>query len=128
MRYILDTEQRRDNCLDKIKQTPYGQGWAVEIRPYEELRTHAQNRTMHNWLKIIDDFRGEAPDTAKTRIKISMGLYDEYVVDDKVIIKPKTSARFTKKQMIDFMQAIEIMALEYNLKLPYPDDWREIND
>ena len=127
MRYVLKTESDREDAIKLIRGTPLNQGWCVEIQPYDDVRSKAQNRTAHAWLKIVDDDIGRSRDTSKYEIKEAMGLYKVIEVNGKFAMKYKTSAQFTKKEMSDFMISIELLANECDILLPYPFDWQDIN-
>lgn len=126
MRYILDIKDRLDNCLKKISETPIKQGWCVEIKPYKNNRTLNQNSTCHMWLKVIDDFLGTPKDYTKDRIKQTLKHYDIVIVNNTPCIKLWSTSNYDKYQMLEFMNSIERLAIDLNIQLPYPDDFKEI--
>lgn len=125
MRYLIKEQKYLDNCLKEIAKLPVGQGWAVEIAPYDDLRTGAQNRTCHMWLSIIEKTYGYPKGYLKNQLKIKLGLFTTHVDGDTVYRDFISSADFSKEQMMDFMTAIEMVANELEVKLIYPQDYKE---
>lgn len=122
MKFIIQDEERKINAIEYINRLNYVTPFEIHIKPYKKNRTRSQNDTMHMWIDVICDFRGTDKDTVKKEIKYAMGLYELKDFQGELAVDWKTTAKFTVKEMQDFMSAIEIMAVSYGLKIPYPDD------
>lgn len=122
MRFLLIDDIRKQNAINFILATNTNSGYCVEVRPYKKRRSLLQNNTAHMWLDVIDKERGEVEDTTKKEIKESLGLFTIEEFKGCQYRQWISTKDLTVKQMIEFMEAIEIVANSLNILLPYPDD------
>lgn len=124
MRFIICDSQRLQNCVNHISNLPLDADFVVEIK--KRPRTIPQNKLFHKWITIIADHCGYDADTMKSIIK-------EKALGKKEVTNPFTeeiteveisSASLDKEQFSRLMNETQMIALNFGLTLPSPEDLR----
>ena len=124
MKFILIDEVRRNNAIDHLQNIDITKPIEVFIRPYKKNRTRAQNSTIWMWYEVIGDYLGMSSEDLHELMKVRVLGIEEKTINGELIRTPKSSAKLSTREMADFMTAIEVLAIEFGLKLPYPDDYK----
>lgn len=124
MKYIIQDDERRQNAIDHIKLLNLTDPVEVHIKPYKKNRTKSQNDLIWMYYKVIGDFMGMTSEDLHELMKVRILGVDEKTVDGQLIRTPKSSTKLSTKDMMDFISAIEMLAVELGLELPRPDDYK----
>jgi hypothetical protein len=137
MKFTIGTPLIRDNCISAIKHLPLDYSHEVIIRNVKSKRSNAQNNLMWGlWEPVFADYAGFPYTTEKQKkyfheeLLMWMYGYDEVQKEDyKGNIyfekEPKKRTRdMSVKDMAEHLTAMEMMAVEQGLSLPYPDDYK----
>jgi hypothetical protein len=136
-RFVLGSELIRDNAISEVLSVPLDWSYEVIIRKAKSKRSNAQNNLMWGvWEPIFADYVGFPYTTEKEKkhfhdnMLMWMYGYDEVQKEDyKGNIyferEPKKRTRdMSVKEMAEHLTAMEMMAVEQGLTLPYPDDYK----
>lgn len=130
-RYILRTESIRRRAIGQVQAislhpdvTPY----EVVIRPYKKSRTLAQNRLLHMWLGIIEEYTGNDKDDLRYEFMKMFVESESYTdINGKLQNRVKSTTELNVSEFAKFLNDIEHFAYhDLNITLPHPADlWLE---
>jgi|AKVG01.1.fsa_nt_gi hypothetical protein len=107
------------NCLSEIAKLPYEQ-YEVHIKPVK--RSNQANALYWTWLKVIGDELGYTSDELHEAFKRQFIGVDEGIdIFGNAYVKPKSSAKLSKKEFNDYMMKVEIFVTLQGITLPQPD-------
>lgn len=90
----------------------------IEMGYWHIMKSNAQRRQAHVWLKIIADHTGHDMGELKLQLKLSMGHYIEREKDGQTQLIMKSSEDFTKEDYTRFIDAISVLANSLGVVLP----------
>jgi len=122
MLYIIKDEQRRSNCISYIAEMPINKAQSVEIKQYRKNRSKSQNRTLWMWYNTIGEHIGMTPDDLHELLKVRILGTVEKEVDGKTLVYPRSTTKLTTKEFGEFLDGVQMLAVELNCVLPIPDD------
>lgn len=122
MKFIIQDETRRKNAIEHLQSIDIYKPIEVFIRPYKKNRTTSQNSLMWTYYAVIGDFMGMTSEELHELMKVRVLGIDEKTVNGELIRTPKSTTKLGTKEMAEFLTAVEMLAVELNLKLPVPDD------
>jgi len=121
--YIIIDQERKSNCLEYIKSLPHDGTICVEVKEYIKNRTTAQNRTMWMWYNDITSGTGTTPESLHREMKIRhLGVTKE-IISGNLIIEPKSTKRLGVQKMTEFLEAVQALAVQLDIKIRIPDDY-----
>lgn len=123
MRFILIDEERRRNAVEHVRQVCIDKPMRVDIKPYKKKRSGSQNNTMWMWYEPIAEHIGETPEELHEIMKTRFLGVDEKVIDGILMRTPKSTRKLTTKEMADFLNKIQALAINLGITLPIPDDY-----
>ncbi len=123
MRYIIQDETRRRNCISEIACMDISSAVEVTIKTYKKNRTNSQNNLMWMWYPPIAEYTGYSEDELHEIFKEEFIGYNVFVRDKKLYIRPKSSTKLDTKAMTIFLNKVEFIANFLEVQLRYPDDY-----
>lgn len=124
--FILIDEQRRQNAVNFIQSLGLKRTYSVEIKEYRKNRSNAQNRLYWSWLHIIADTTDNDANDLHEMFKGRLLGVTEKMVLGRMAIIPRSTATLNTKQFTEYLEAIELVANQMELRLPHPDDYAYI--
>ena len=123
MKFIIENEKRRHAAITYLKQIDITKAIECYIKPYKKNRTRSQNSLMWQYYAIIGDFMGMPSADLHELMKVRVLGVEEKYVSGELIRRPKSTTGLSTKEMVEFIIAIEMLAVELNLVLERPDDY-----
>lgn len=119
----LHNEKVRAIVMDKIKSLPADGTMVVDIKPYEENRSLAQNNLMWIWMSEMGETLGYTKQGMYDAICLEI-LGTEKVKDLHGVIheKAKGTSGLKVSEMAMFLTQMEALAGEYGVFLSHPED------
>ncbi|TBG37133.1 hypothetical protein ELG78_09140 [Rhizobium leguminosarum] len=124
MFFIIDSREKRQEAANFVARLPASPLYSIEIKPYKKNRSLAQNRTMWMWYNVLADHLGCEPDDVHDQMKVRVLGVERKIVAGQALILPRSTTDLDTTAMARFMEAIEALAAELEVKLPIPDDYR----
>ena len=124
MRYILDSEDRRLNCLEHIRQQKLDKPLQVDVKIYKKNRSNAQNNTLWMFYADLADHFGYTPEELHEELKVKFLGIEEKMIAGELIRQPISTTGLSTKEMADYLNKVEILARNQGVVLRYPDDYR----
>lgn len=128
MLFLIKDDQSKARAIEHINSVQVYEGMCVEVKAYKKHRSSAQNRLMWSWYTVIGKDVGQDPEDLHEEMKVRVLGVEYKMVSGQHLIVPKSSAKLSTRQMTEFLHSIEVLAMELNIKLPYPDDYNYIVD
>lgn len=133
--FIVGTELIRDNAISDILDLPLDYSYEVIIRKAKSKRSLSQNNLMWMWEKIFADYAGYQVTTKDQKedfheamllrmygaIRIFKKIKGKTYVQDR---PKKRTKNMSVEDMTEHLKAMEAMAIDVGLILPYPDDYK----
>ncbi len=126
MRFYLIDESRRQNAMDFIKSLDLKNPIEVLINIAKRKRTNVQNNLLWLWYSYIVDHTGYTDEELHEIFKAEFIGYDIFYFQGMPFIKPKSTTKLTVKGMSAFLNRVDCVAQFLEIKLPYPDDYTQI--
>lgn len=123
MRYILDSEDRRLNCLEHIRQQKLDKPLQVDIKIYKKNRSNSQNNLYHMWKKQIADETGETEDELHKKLKVRFLGVVESECEGVTLTEPISTRTLDTVAFSRFLNKIEALGVFLNITLKMPDDY-----
>lgn len=125
MFFILTDEQRRNAAIAFIKGTNIrGPVQSVEVKEYKKNRSSSQNRLLWSWYNVFARETGYTPDELHEQFKVRLLGVEEKTVEGELLRQPKSTAKLNVQEFGEYLNKIEMVAMEMGLTLPYPDDFK----
>ena len=86
----------------------------VTLERYEKKRSNPQNATIHMWFGEFAEQIGDSPADVKRDIK---ELLSPKVEGPLGVMRPKGTSEMTVPEMKDFMEAMQALAINYDVEL-----------
>jgi len=99
-----------------------GEAIQVAISEAKKSKTRQQEKYAHACIGIIAKELGDSPIALKVRIKVAIGLIDEFYAQGKVITETRSTATLTRNEYALFIEAIQQTANHMSIVLPQPKD------
>lgn len=123
MMFVLRDTTAFDRCLSFLKSlNTAGKLWGVEIKPYVQNRTNAQNRLYWAYVGAICDWNGDAPDDLHEELKRRFIGTEERMVLGVKKMMTKSSRKLSRGDFGLYLLKIEELAKSLGIRLPVPDD------
>lgn len=122
MQYILIDNLRRNNAIEYIQLLDITKLYEIIVRPYKKNRSVAQNRLMWDWVEVMADYCGYTKEAMHKELKVKFLGVTEEMIAGELIREPKSTTELNTKEFTDYLREIEILAGEYGVVLPRPDD------
>ena len=132
--FILRSVENVRHCFDVIKSIYQGGLYSVTVTKYRKNRTLAQNRLYHMWLNAMQDDTGHTHDELHDKLRLQflgtvrrkvISFYDPTkggFVEETELIELVSTTSLDTKQFTEYLEKIELVAVELGIILPYPDD------
>ena len=117
-----DTKGVFKRLIEHIKGLDFNKKWKIEIKEYKLTRTLAQNNLLHKWVRIFADECGYSEPTMKEILKKGYLTPIRYEIEGVIHERLPSTAELKVKEFTKFLRDIEILANEYSLILPRPED------
>lgn len=121
--YFLKNNEITQRAKDHMDSLPKGV-FACYFDLYDNIRSGAQNRCLWGWLHIIaievsgiENIKVDADDL-KDSLMMKLGHYDIVEIDGKSYIKIKSTTRLNKKEFNTLLDATQVLANSFGIKLP----------
>lgn len=124
MLFIIDSREKRTEAAQFVARLPSSPLYSVTITPYKRNRSQAQNRTMWMWYGVIAPHIGCTPEAVHDQMKVRVLGVERKIVAGQALILPRSTTELDVEGMGRFMEAIEALAAELEIKLPMPDDYK----
>lgn len=125
MYFVIKEHKHKQHAIDFINKAEF-YPVLVDVSKYKKNRSQAQNRLMWKWLTIIGDHLGYDKEDLHDELRLKLGYYRIVESEGKPVTILKESKKFNTKEMQDYMDKIEALAMQFGLVLPKPDDYRFI--
>ena len=127
--FVIKSKEIRQNAVNAVKNIRAEPLMSVEIKPYKKNRSLAQNRLYWMWINIFaQHINGstskESLEEIHTLFKVRFLGTEERFVDNKKLIIPKSTRTLNTKEFTEYLQKLEMLAVELDLTLPYPTDYQ----
>jgi len=123
MFFILKNETIRQNAALFVKGLEANGYYCVEIKEYKPNRSLAQNRLLWSWYNVIKKETGNDPEDLHEEMKVRiLGVEEKERAGVKLIV-PKGSRWLSTKEFTMFLEAVEMLANQLGIILPYPTDY-----
>lgn len=122
MFFIIDSVEKRREAAQTVARLLSKPTYCVEIKPYRRNRSQAQNRTMWMWYVVLAEHIGCEPEDVHDQMKVTILGVERKVVAGQALIMPKSTTDLDVEAMGRFMDAIQALADDLEVKLPMPDD------
>jgi hypothetical protein len=103
-------------------QVAAGKVIEVAIKEAKAIKTRQQEKYAHACIGTIAKEVGESPEALKVRIKVALGLIEEFFAGGKVITQTRSTSTLTRDEYGQFIDAIQQTANHLNICLPQPKD------
>lgn len=127
-RFILRGERFRDNCVEYLRNMDIQKDLlCVEIKPFVEKRSQAQNDFLHAvTLRILSDETGESIEDLKQYLLGEAFGWEVKIINDREIhrpVKPHTSTLTVKEfaWFIEWCEGWAAMTLGVSIPMPGED-------
>lgn len=125
MLYLLKDAERQRNVVDHILRLPFEPLHYVDIGEYVPNRTKAQNRLYWKWIPFLASHFGYAKDEMHDELKYAFLGEVEYTNRKGVKrIRPKSTTDLSVQAFTGYLNKLEQLARQNDIKLPYPDDYK----
>lgn len=126
MRYILKSDDIKNNCIKQILDLPGEPVMSVTIEPYKKKRSTDSNSLYWLWVNIISKDTGYTPNELHDMLRSKFLP----IVERTIKIKGKqielteltSTTSLNSKEFKDYMVEVEMLAISLNIKLPYPEE------
>ena len=128
---MLDTFWLRQDNLNEIMpkvgqsiraEVAAGKVIEVALKEAKSVKTRQQEKYAHACIGTIAKEVGESPEALKVRIKVALGLIEEFFAGGKVITQTRSTATLTRDEYGQFIDAIQQTANYLNITLLQPKD------
>ena len=132
--FIIRSETDKLRAIDHIRSMALSPVQFVDIDDYKRNRTNSQNRYFHKCCKIISDYTGDAMETIKDKIVLSIWPPETKEVTvfkngerhKYTLAQRRSTTKLDTKEFTDLLNAVFMIAHKLELQLPIPDDIKEI--
>ena len=94
----------------------------IECKDYHPPRTLDQNRRLHWMIGLLASHIGYSPSELKDWFKIEYGPKKKFVYGNYAAMIPKSTAEYSKMEMIEFIGQIDRVAAELGFQFPENED------
>lgn len=133
MRFILQDEIRRGNCIEYIKRLDLRKPQLIDIKQWVKRRSESQHNLYWMWVNVIAKSKGDhTPDDLHTAFKshflggrwMHFNPYfdDAGVYHDGRVFIPNSTTTLSTQEFSTYLNKIEAYAHREGITLPYPDD------
>lgn len=127
MFFIINTRHRRRECAEFIMHLSADPVMCVEVKPYKNIRSQAQNRLYWMYLNVLSNYTGDTPDELheqlKTRILGVVTKEREGPNGPIQLVEPRSTSSLTTLEFTTYLRAIEALAMNLGVTLPRPDGY-----
>ena len=120
--FILRSVDNLRHCFDVIKSIYKGGLYSVTVAKYVKRRSMAQHRTMWMWINAMSEDTGHTPDELHEKFKVKFLGVEEKEVEGEILRYPISTTTLDTKQFTEYLEKIELVAVDLGIILPYPDD------
>lgn len=120
MIFITKNSEIKNNAIEYIKNLNDSIVWDIEITKYKKRRSLQQSRLMWLWLNIISDETGNSADDLHEVLKLKFLGSEVITAFGTTFERPKSTTTLTTIQFTDYLDRIESLAVQCNIKLPHP--------
>lgn len=113
--YVKD-ENILSNCIQAIKEA-----MPITVVLKEKKRSLNQNALMWKWLTIIADHTGYTKEVLHDKLRLQYLPTRILQVNGKIYELPKSTTELTVKEFSEYMDKIQLVAMELELALPQPE-------
>ena len=125
--FILKSPEIRNNAINFINALNIDhREYSVEVKQYRKNRSNAQNRLLWSWIGIISDETGYTPDELHEYLKTRLLGVEEKTIMGHDIFIPKSTTKLTALEFTQYLEKIEMLAMEMGINLPHPSDYSYI--
>ena len=103
-------------------QVAAGKVIEVALKEAKAAKTRQQEKYAHACIGVIAKEVGDNPEALKVRIKVALGLIEEYFAGGKVITQTRSTSTLNREEYGQFIDAIQQTANHLNIILPQPKD------
>jgi hypothetical protein len=121
-KFIVRNEDIRKNCIELISKMDITTPITVNIYDYKKNRTIDQNSLYHMWCKVFSELTGYSQSEQHEVFKSMLLPIIERQVRGVELRELTSTKNLTTKEFADYMKNIEALAVEYGIKLPYPEE------
>ena len=117
-----DTKGVFKRIIEHIKSLDFEKKWEITIKEHKLNRSQAQNRLLHKWVGIFADECGYDPKNMKHALKEEFLEKIQFEMNGVIYERLPSTAELKVKPFANFLRDIEVLANEYSLILPRPED------
>lgn len=123
MLYIIRTKDDRERAAKAVMAITSQPLMAVDIEEYKPNRSKAQNRLLWKWYRILEEYTGTDSETLHEQMKIRVLGMRPVTVNDIQVMVPKSTTKLKVNEMTKFLEAVEVLAANYNVTLSRDDEY-----
>ena len=126
MKYIIKSDEIKNNCIKEILDLPAEPVMLVIIEPYKKKRSIDSNSLYWKWVDII------SKDTGYTKDELHDMLRSKFlpIIEREVKLKGNvqqlreltSTAKLNSKEFSEYMTEIEMLAISLDIRLCYPEE------
>lgn len=124
MIYILSKEFPHvfGNLLNDLNNLDKSKRWKIEVKEHKKARTNSQNALYWKWLEIMGDHFGYTKDEMHEELASRfLGMVERTTIGGRNIIEPFSTTKLSTKGFTDYMDKIQMLAVNQGITLPQPD-------
>ena len=123
MNFILRDGKIRNNAIENIMALDLSELYEVNVQPFKDNRSKAQNRLYWKWIPYMADFCGYTNNKMHRELKGKFLGFDESVVAGFKTREVRSSKKLKVNEFTNYLQEIEELAQDYGVNLPHPEDY-----